>query len=55
VRISLGVMAETQDIADTVDAVRHRSPLLDELMTSEDALEGMTAFAQKRSPQWRNR
>ncbi|HYY10608.1 MAG TPA: enoyl-CoA hydratase-related protein, partial [Kineosporiaceae bacterium] len=55
VRISLGVMAETEGIADTVDAVRHRSPLFDELMTSEDALEGMTAFAQKRPPQWHNR
>jgi 1,4-dihydroxy-2-naphthoyl-CoA synthase len=24
-------------------------------MASEDALEGITAFAQKRKPQWRNR
>lgn len=55
VRISLQLMAETQGIADTVEAVRHRSPAFDELMTSEDALEGMTAFAQKRAPRWRNR
>ena len=49
------LMAETQGIADTVEAVRHRTPLFDELMTSEDALEGMTAFAEKRRPRWRNR
>src|SRR3954447_6264100 len=55
VGISLAVMAETQGIADTVEAVRHRTSLFDELMTSEDALEGMTAFAQKRPPQWHNR
>jgi acetyl-CoA C-acetyltransferase len=55
VRISLALMAETQGIADTVEAVRHRTPLFDELMTSEDALEGMTAFAEKRRPRWRNR
>jgi acetyl-CoA C-acetyltransferase len=55
VRLSLQVMAETQGIADTVAAVRHPSPALDELMISEDAIEGMTAFAQKRPPQWKNR
>jgi acetyl-CoA C-acetyltransferase len=54
-RVSLQLMAETQGIADTVDAVRHRTPLFDELMTSEDAFEGLTAFAQKRPPRWRNR
>lgn len=55
VRISLQLMAETQGIADTVDAVRRPSPLLDELIASEDAFEGLTAFAQKRAPRWRNR
>jgi acetyl-CoA C-acetyltransferase len=55
VRISLQVMEETRGITDVVDAVTHHSPALDDLMVSEDAIEGLTAFAQKRKPQWRNR
>ena len=55
VRISLRIMAETRGIPDVVAAVNHPSAALDELMASEDAREGMTAFAQKRRPQWRNR
>jgi acetyl-CoA C-acetyltransferase len=55
VRISLQVMEETRGIPDVVDAVTHHSPALDELMISEDAIEGLTAFAAKRRPRWRNR
>ncbi|MFI5890075.1 acetyl-CoA acetyltransferase [Actinoplanes sp. NPDC051513] len=55
VRISLQVMEETRGIPDVVDAVTHHSPALDDLMISEDAMEGLTAFAQKRKPRWRNR
>jgi acetyl-CoA C-acetyltransferase len=55
VRISLQVMEETQGIPDVVDAVNHPAGAIDELMSSEDAIEGMTAFAQKRRPRWRNR
>jgi acetyl-CoA C-acetyltransferase len=55
VRISLRVMAETRGIADVIDAVTHPSGAFDDLMASEDAIEGMTAFAQKRRPVWRNR
>ena len=46
VRISLQVMDETRGIADVVDAVTHPTSAFDDLMTSEDAIEGMTAFAQ---------
>jgi acetyl-CoA C-acetyltransferase len=55
VRVSLQVMAETRGIADVIDAVSHHSGALDDLMASEDMIEGMTAFAAKRRPVWRNR
>jgi acetyl-CoA C-acetyltransferase len=55
VRVSLRIMEETRGIPDVVTAVEHPSPALDDLMASDDALEGMTAFAEKRRPQWRNR
>jgi acetyl-CoA C-acetyltransferase len=54
VRASLRMMAETDGIADTVAAVNHPSPALDELLLSADLVEGLTAFTQKRPPVWRN-
>jgi acetyl-CoA C-acetyltransferase len=54
VRLSLKLMEQTRGIADTVDAVTAPTDLIDELMTSADAIEGMTAFAVKRKPQWKN-
>jgi acetyl-CoA C-acetyltransferase len=32
-----------------------RSDAIDDLMASKDAIEDVTAFAQKRRPSWRNR
>jgi acetyl-CoA C-acetyltransferase len=55
VRLSLQVMAETRGIPDVIDAVTHPSSAVDELMISEDMIEGVTAFAAKRPPRWRNR
>ena len=55
VRISLQVMEETRGIPDVIDAITRPSAAFDDLMASEDAIEGMTAFAQKRRPAWRNR
>ena len=55
VRISLQVMEETRGIPDVVDAIDHPTTAFDDLMASDDATEGLTAFAQKRRPRWRNR
>lgn len=55
VRISLRIMAETDGIADTADAIAHPSSAMDELLVSEDAAGGPRAFAEKREPRWKNR
>ena len=52
---SLRIMNETQSIADTVAAVDHHSSALDDRLVNEDMVEGMTVFAQKRPPHWKNR
>jgi acetyl-CoA C-acetyltransferase len=54
VRISLEVMEATRGIPDPIDAVTMRHGAFDELMASRDAIEGITAFAHKRAPQWKN-
>ena len=54
VRAALQVMEETRGIPDTPDAVEHPSTGFDDVMMSADAIEGMTAFAEKRRPRWRN-
>lgn len=41
--------------ASEEDSVRQAYPATDRLLASEDFIEGLTAFAQKRKPQWRNR
>jgi acetyl-CoA C-acetyltransferase len=55
VRISLAIMEQTEAIPGTVEAVDSPGELLDELMMTEDALEGPRAFAEKRAPDWHNR
>jgi len=55
VRISLKIMRDTESMPDELAAVRWKHPGIDELMTSEDAMEGPVAFAQKRKPLWKNR
>lgn len=54
VRLSLKLMEQTQGIADTIAAVAASADVADELLTSADAIEGMTAFAMKRPPVWKN-
>ncbi|MGE0384652.1 MAG: acetyl-CoA acetyltransferase [Gammaproteobacteria bacterium] len=56
VRLSLAHMNETAQFAAEADAVAHNPvAIIDELLTAEDTMEGMIAFAQKRKPAWKNR
>lgn len=55
VRTSIALMAETAAIGDMVTAVNQRSEAIDDLLMSEDSIEGIQAFAQKRTPHWKNR
>jgi acetyl-CoA C-acetyltransferase len=48
VRTSPRMMAETRGIPEVIDAVTHPSAAIDDLMASEDTIEGLTAFAAKR-------
>ncbi len=49
------VMNHAEGIPVEVDAVQFPPHVIDDLITSEDAFEGPTAFAQKRKPNWKNR
>ncbi|MFC9358356.1 acetyl-CoA acetyltransferase [Rhodococcus sp. NPDC057014] len=55
VRHTLELMNETQGISDVAEAIGKRTSVFDDLMATEDAAEGMRAFAEKRTPIWRNR
>lgn len=55
IRLSMQLMNETLGVPDTLDALEQPTKALDDLMASQDAWEGLAAFAQKRKPVWRNR
>lgn len=55
VRLSMQVMNEADEFASEIGAVRHPTSAIDDLLTSEDMIEGPLAFAQKRKPVWKNR
>ncbi len=55
VRVSLRMIAEAESIPDLGQAVTHYSSAIDEVLMSEDAAEGVSAFAEGRAPHWLNR
>ena len=55
VRLSLQAIEDTRHLADDVEAVRRETDALDQLLISQDTMEGVMAFAEKRAPRWLNR
>ncbi len=55
VRVSLKAMKAGDEITDALDAIDAGDDSIDDLLLSADMVEGMTAFAEHRKPQWRNR
>jgi acetyl-CoA C-acetyltransferase len=55
VQCSLEVMNEAEKHASELEALERQTKSLDRLVSSEDMMEGVMAFAQKRKPQWRGR
>lgn len=55
VRLSMALINAQDAVPAEIDAVRAPYEAIEHLLASEDMLEGIAAFAQKRKPVWKNR
>ena len=55
IRVSMELLSQSEQFASTLDSVNVAYPGIDKLLSSDDFMEGLTAFGQKRKPQWKNR
>jgi enoyl-CoA hydratase/carnithine racemase len=55
IQLTLRAMHESATFAAEDEAAAAPLSMIDELLVSEDCLEGIMAFAQKRKPQWKGR